>query len=574
MKKATIYNPGKALLPGFFLLLISCSTSFESDLDLGKTIATVNDYKISSEFFEEYYIQSLSRYGFNDDSNQRFNQLNDLIDFALLEQHAKEIGLNDSITQAYSKLKEDRALSWKWLEQNVFKHIEEPNEAQNRTAYFRSQKTLYVRQLYFIKENDAQVYYSRLQNGEDFIRLAQELYNTSTEDTLAGFIGKVSYFDIDDKFAEVAWSLPYNQYSEPFRTRTGFYIIRVENAEYSPMLTEQQYKQNEKKVAYKVKNRIYNLEADSFIREFMQQTKPITNELNIRKVYNRLIQIPGYKNIGKIVPVAQIDIETALEVQQDINPQDPLIEYELNGEKKVFTASDYVRWLPELSLTEAKNRTVASVGRALWYQVASDEARRQNMLRSTKVQFERDFNTFLYLAGRMQDSLRSMKIPEITDDSLMKYYERLGFQEFKAAYASYWTIPVSSFWDAEKVLNQIKEEHKNPESFVGYELHTNKKLDLRNNVEFNISKLNAPIKSILSTGNKEFYVFEFFEGYKEYKTFEEQKDNVRKTVERGYNEVKLLSKLIPKAAIKVDTAAFKQLMEYYNDIHISDKTLN
>jgi peptidyl-prolyl cis-trans isomerase C len=574
MKVFQFFNPGKTILPGFFLVLISCSTSFKNDLDLGKTVATVNDFQISSEFFEEYYVRTISRLGLQDNPQQRYRQLDELINLALLEQYATEIGLDDSLTYRFKALKEDRALNRKWIQQKVYQHIPEPNEAQKRTAFFRSQKDLYVRQLYFVNENDANAYYKRIQAGEDFIDLANELYGLSPYDSTAGFIGKVTYFDTDPHFAEKAWSLPYNKISEPFRTRQGFYIIRVENAEYSPMITEQQYMEREKKVAYKVKERIFHLEADAFILNYMNKANAQINESNIRKLFNRIVQIPGFKNVGKIIPVAQVDVETSFLVEQDIQPQDPLIEYEYNGEKRVFTAADYIRWLPELPLSEAKKRTIVSVGRALKYQVIAEDARNSNMQTSTAVQFERDFLTFFYKAGRIQDSIKTMPVPEISDDSLRVYYERLRFNELKASYATYWLIPVANFFDAEKLLNKINKKGVKPETIKGYEFYQDKLIDRSNSVEAHLSSLNMPIRSIMNPEEGKFYVFEFIEGRKEYTTFEDQKDKVRKQIERGLNEVNLLKKLRETAKIEIDTTAFNQLMEYYDDIYISEKTLN
>lgn len=574
MKRNPLIYPGKAFLPGFFLFIISCSTSFKNDLDLGKTVATVNNYDISAEFFEEFYIRSVSRLGLPDNPKQRYIQLDELINLTLLKQHAVQMGLDDSITQTFRKLKEDRALNRKWIQQHVYQHIPEPNEAQKRTAFFRSLKDLYVRQLFFTNEQEAQWYYKRLQNGEDFIDLANELYGSQTVDSTAGFIGKVSYFDVDNQFAEKAWSLPINTFSEPFRTRQGYFIIRVENANYSPLITENQYQQKEKKIEFKVKERIFNLEADAFIKDFMQKTNPQVNQKNVEKVYSRLVQIPEYKNVGKVVHLPQIDLETSLKVAQDIQPNDPLLEYEFDGEKRIFTAGDYVRWLSELPLNEIKNRTVASIGRALRYQVAAEDARNHNMLSSTAVQFERDFITFFYITGRLQDSLKAAPVPNFSDDTLHYYYENFGFKELKGAFATYWLIPAHSFKEAKQILKEINDGKKKPNQYSGYSFFENKSISRESGVEAFMLNLQTPIRSVMNPADDEFYVFEFFKTEKEYKTFEETRKNVEDAVKSGYNEVQLLKELRKTASVKVDTAAFKELMQYYETIHISDKTLN
>lgn len=561
----------KRLFPAFLSLLatVGCGPDYSDDLDLGKAVATVNGEEISQEFFEEFYIKSISRLGMPDNPSVRHERLQELINQTLLNQEARRRGLDDSLYQAYRDRKEKRSLNRKWIAENVYDQLPDPNSAQLKTAFLRQNKDLYVRQLYFRHEKDAQEYYQRLQKGEDFVDLANELYDIQDYDTLAGWLGKVSYFNVDDAFAEGAWSLDLNEYSKPIRARQGYYIIRVENWDYSPLITEQQFEEKRKKVSYLVKQRIFNLEADDFLKEFMGNLNVEVRTEAVRQVYNKLIQLPDYRNVGTLIPLSQLNDEEAAFIGKMLSPETELLSYTYNGEQRSFTAADYVRWLPELPVGEAKSRTIASVGRALRYEVVAEDAKRKGMLSSTAVAFDRDFPTFFWLSNRLLDSLKQKPVPDLPDDSLRSYFELLRMDEIKNIMADFWVVPVSDLKEAQRVLGEIN-RGKAPQSYDNYREF--KDYNLLDDLELgpHLGRLAGPIRSLMNTKGDHWYVFELTRIETNRKSFEEMKSKVRDLVKRGYNEVALLKELREKATIDIDTAAFNELMEYYDDLPLKN----
>ena len=536
----------------------------DAGFDPGKTVAQINGEQISQEFFDEYYIRTISRMGKNDTPQQRYRELNELINSILLKQEAQQRGLKDSAYQRYREVVTDKALNRMLIKKQVYDSLPPINEAQLRTAFLRANKDLYIRQLYFRDEDKARHYHKRLETGEDFIDLANELYHphSSQYDSSAGYIGKVSYFNVDDAFAEAAWSLPPQQHSEPVRTRLGYYILRVENMDYNPIITEDKYEERKSAIEYMVKERIYNLEADEFIRNKMagKQVEPFAG--NIGRLHEAIQQVPGYRpELRKKKQKASY--RDAQLVATRLRPQTVLARYNKDGQTNTFTAADYVKWLPHLPFGEARSRTTASVGRALRFHTFAREAEALGYGQDEAVRFEQNFLTSFYLSGRMSELLNRAPVPDFPEDTLRRYYQVMNFDKVSSIPANYWTAEAPTRQQAERMLQDIKENGKDPAGFDTYQRF--RQVDLLEDSPFHahLRRLQEPMTSVMNIGDGKWYVFGLEEITRNRQTFAEAKEQVRKVLKHGYAEVKLLKELRKEAEIQVDTTAFEDLMGYY-----------
>jgi parvulin-like peptidyl-prolyl isomerase len=115
--------------------------------------------------------------------------------------------------------------------------LETPTEEDVRLAFAKSKRKVYVRHLFSKEEEKLSNYYQRLETGENFVDLANEFYETPEYDSTAGYLGPISYYGIDDNFAETAFSINEGGHSEPIRTSFGYHIIYVEKVLFEAMLT-------------------------------------------------------------------------------------------------------------------------------------------------------------------------------------------------------------------------------------------------------------------------------------------------------------------------------------------------
>ncbi len=101
----------------------------------------------------------------------------------------------------------------------------------------REQDQVWLRQIVSGTQDQAESVYSRLQNGEDFIALAEEVMSGGSSTIDLGWFGTGT---LDASAEMVVWSLNLGQVSEPLQTSNGWIIYQVLGHEIRA-LTDTQY---------------------------------------------------------------------------------------------------------------------------------------------------------------------------------------------------------------------------------------------------------------------------------------------------------------------------------------------
>jgi len=277
-----------------------------------------------------------------------------------------------------------------------------------RQAFARYKQQVTVRHLFYRNEADAQAAYERLQAGRDFIDEAQDCYGTAAYDSLAGYVGPIRYFQMDDAFAEAAFALEVGRHTAPVRSRFGFHIIRAEDRIVNPILTEAEYQTRKEGIASRLRLRKRRLEGDRFVREYMEGLDVQVNPEGIRALALALQDLERRVN-PEPLPVAP-DVELAVldlgALRAAFAPETPLATYRVAGEARPFTARDYYFWLEDLPFGEARQRTAASVGRALRNEAFAQAGIEQGLGEETRVRREVENESRIYLAAALQARLR------------------------------------------------------------------------------------------------------------------------------------------------------------------------
>ncbi|HCD51285.1 MAG TPA: hypothetical protein DEQ34_02470 [Balneolaceae bacterium] len=553
------------------LWFLSCSSNQEetkTKLDEGERIATVNDYEISALRFEDSYIDHLLKTGANDTRNERYGQLESLIQDLLLAEKADDYQLLDDEYDQYVDQARRMALSNYWYQTAFLDTLSVPTDDQVRAAFFNTKVQLYPRQLYFKDKAQADEYYERLESGEDFVDLANELYQTTEYDSLAGSMGEISYFGVDHDFAEAAFALRAGEYSKPVRTRLGYYIIKVDNRVTQPIITEDEYKVKRSGMLQKTKQRIMNVKGDEFVRNFMESLDVQINADHIAEVYESLMElssslegeVSGENVITQKGSVTRSDVTFMKENTDETNI---LASYSLNGETQYFTAEDYFFWLPQLSFAEARNRTMASVGRALRNEVFAQLGEEAGLGDSEYVQFKMEQAAQAYKTWAVKRYLSEQPVGDISEEQLETAFYAMGYNKFKSASFTGWVITRDTFEEIEQVKQQI-ESGTAPSGFENYFEYQNE--DLRNLYSVQQYAVKVPLKqiSIVNTNDKFYAMYAENRTISRY-TFSEVRDQVEEKVAKYYNIVEQLKELQANADIQIDTTAFEALMEHFND---------
>ncbi|MEO1021795.1 MAG: peptidylprolyl isomerase [Bacteroidota bacterium] len=560
----------------FLLLLLVLLVGCEQKptpvaFDEGKTLALINGEAVTEQFFQTAYVRHIIRTGTNDTPQERYAFLESLIDDFLFAQYADSLELDT--TSAYSvhmDMVQKKGLADVFYNRNFKDTLSLPTDDQVRRGFFASKQKLYVSQLFFTEQSRIEEAYNRLEAGEDFVDLANEYYNISPYDTSAGYLGEISYFNVDDAIGEVAFRLKSGEYSEPVRSRFGWHIIKVDNRIGNPMVTESEFQYKKDGYTGKTKLRILNLKGDAFVRNYMQSIDFGVDTSVVEQLFYALSEINPVSDNGLVeIPRQNINQNDVSFLEEELNPDTPVLSYRHFGEAGTFTAGEYFNWLKFLSLKEAQNRTMASVGRALRNQVFYEAGLNQGLEDDPLYQYQVRTDRRFYLTWAAKQYLRNLPVPEIPVEEQKAAFTRLKMNTLKTADFSGWVITFDTFEEAQQAKSEIT-EGKDPSlygNFFEYE-----KADYRKVVSISNYVFKVPMKTVSVVGaNKKFYVAYLTERNAERRTFEEAQQDVIQKMEPLFNMVQESVRLRKQAVIRIDTTAFESLMEYYNDPRLTNQ---
>ena len=531
-------------------------------------IATVNDFHISAEHYEESYVNHIINSGVNDSREERYGHLQKLINDILLAQKAEDFELLDKDFELYVDRARSKALADYYYYVSFMDTLSPPSEAQIRTAYINSKINLFVSQLYFESEKLAEEYYLRLKKGASFVDLANELYNTDAYDSTAGYIGEISYFGVDHKYAEAAYHLKKDEYSTPVKTSLGYYIIKVEGKKSSPIYSESEYLTKKKGMEEMTKSRLLTLKGDEFVADYMAKKDVVISTENIRKVFELLKSVSEttFRRVnGRSVSTEKISasIEDIELLKNQLSLNMPLASYRTGEEVNYFTLEDYLFWLPVLPISEAKNKTIASVGRGLRNHIFYDAAIEKGLKSSSYVEFKVTEATQQYKAWQVKNFLSNLPVDSIDNETIQLNFKQLGYSSRSKIFASGWFKEMKDF-DSASVLKKRIDNNLLPISSLQREIFDQK---LTSELGHLGKYLNtAPLNSINIIGTGEGYFLAYVEDRTVIKiTLEEVRDEIEKKIKPFYNIVQQIKTERANADIEIHQDAFESLMSYYDD---------
>lgn len=369
--------------PFFFIAILAASIAFQACSDNQdstalieedqQTLFSVDDIEVSTFEFNQVYLKYIIKNGRNDTKEERFRFLSRWKENLLLADQAINTGFTKH--PAYVKavaMQKRKTIADTYFVREMNEILPEITDDELRLAFAKSKRKVYPRQLYATTKEALEPYYQKLENGADFIALANEYYQTTTYDSLAGSLGSIGYYSVDDRFAEVAFSLNKGEYSEPFQSKLGWHIIWIEHIIFEAMLAEDEYQIKREGTLSKYRTRKANLYAGDYIKEQMQQLAVTPDRSGILTLKAELDRIAannkedeGLEQRAQTSNPEFWDSTALTAIEEALDGSISLATFEWDGKTKEFTVSDYLAWLPFLSANESRARTGASVGRAI-----------------------------------------------------------------------------------------------------------------------------------------------------------------------------------------------------------------
>lgn len=545
------------------ILVAAAGTQSDRDRQ-ARQIMTVNGRPITLTRFKHSYLQHLLKTGRNDTRRNREAHLDNLAATFLLADEARRRGFdheNDFLAFKNRQLK--LAVGARYFEKAFAKSLPPLTEEETREAFRRSKEKVALRHLFFRDPEEALKAYRRLENGEDFLTPANEVFQTASFDSTAGYLGFASYWELDDAVALAAYELPVGSYSRPVRSKFGWHILRVEDRLVNPVLTESEFQVRRSGIEAMARIRRNRVEGDEFIRRMMDGVNVSVNPEGVRLAEEAIEAVlKGREDQEKSPPPVSLSESEVAFIRETLDPNTPLMTFTVDGQRHTFTAGDLQAWLPELSYVELRDHPVAAVERALRNEVLALKGFDSGLETDPGVQETLQFLTTTYLARRLRDELDPLDPLEIPAEKVRQAYLRLGYRELESAHADWWEIRFGTLAEADSALEAIESGERTPESFRQFASHRNADLagtELGDYVRLALK--NRPM--LVCTSATACYVIRVDNLDLEYATLEESEDEIRSELSRRLPEVELLANLREDARIKANSELLDEALHPY-----------
>lgn len=446
----------------FLILLLGCKGKNSETHQDFKVLFNVNGVERTVFDFESKYVKHLIKTGRNDTKNERYAFLNELIDIILLAEAGADHGLlNHQIYKSAITYQERKSMLDYYFSDEMGELLEPLTDEETRLAYAKRQRKVFVRQLYSQNVEDLTESYQRLMTGDNFIDVANDFYKTETYDSLAGYIGPISYFGVDDAFAEAAYSTNLNEFSKPIRTQLGYHIIYIEHIEFPAMLTEDDYQYRKKGVTSQLRLRKQQLVSNEYVQTLMDGLSVEADAENIMKLREIILNLDGNTIINTDQNPENIEEgnwtdERIQLLERSFDNEAILASYNQNGVIMEFTFGDYIKWLPYLSFQESKVRTGASVGRGLRNEVIYQLAFNENYIQDERVVKDVNVRGYEILSDLYQyDLIKTALLDTSSIEVPNSYKDRLIKNRNVVIKSEYWKITTNSLEEAERIKEEI-----------------------------------------------------------------------------------------------------------------------
>jgi len=225
------------------VLLVSCFTLLSCQKPDENVIGKVGEYEFTVENLRNSYYYYFDRSGQALEKNSRTIEaiFNSEFDKFLLIDEARQRGYDEKPENLKLKERMQRsALIEKYLDENVLDTVQ-VTESDLADLMLRFNTTIRASHLFARTESEIREIEERLESGDSFGLIAQEVFTT---DYLKKHGGDVGYFRVDEMdlaFEDAAFALAEGEVSKPVKTEQGYSIIKVTDKWVRPVITENQF---------------------------------------------------------------------------------------------------------------------------------------------------------------------------------------------------------------------------------------------------------------------------------------------------------------------------------------------
>ncbi len=390
------------LLYGALTILTGCQK------DPVEIVATADNLVILSSEFSDKYRSWLLTTGVQDTSRRRHAFVGDMAATRLAVLQARREGIEKAPHYQTRRITvERRILIDLFIEKMVLDSVA-VDEAQVRELYTRAQSTVNARQLYARTYAQAESLRGRLQGGESFQMLAEEVFQDPELQASGGRLPPFTFDEMDPDVEDVAFTIPVGEISHPVRTPQGYFLIQVEDRFTRPIITETEFQEKRHLFEAYALERARSRIRRHYVRELVEDARISFLEPTLLQLFERIT--PGSP------------------IQEDV--LDPSILVYFGTPQEFWTVEEFrsrARFATDRQ--RAQVRSIADLRDFTQGLIASELMLREAMpLRLTPAYEQRLEDA---MDQYIVQYLHQLDFPEISEEDARAYYESASPQEFR-----------------------------------------------------------------------------------------------------------------------------------------------
>jgi parvulin-like peptidyl-prolyl isomerase len=379
----------KSFVLFFIVLLISLLVSCQREPPSSKTVARVGKEKISFSELERSLALN-PQYAIRTPLRQvRQSQLQYLIDEKYYYLAAVFSGLDkDPLIEKRIDYIRDQELIKEYIRKNFLEGLE-PTPEQQLQSLKMLDRQVKVRHLFTVKEEKAQELFNRLNSGESFEALAQQIYSDSSLRANGGDLGYIQFGDLDPALEEKVFSMRPGEISTPVKSVYGYHILQVTDIRQNEQFQNLSSATKQQLIMEVLRAR----QTDQAIREHLQK---LAGQQQIRinnRVLDRLVEVTRqvmgdrYQEADIFTPA--IFSSDLLRIENDLESilNEELVRF---GEKRLLVADflERLKQMPPLHrpYLRTRNRMAQSIIDMIRNDLILDEARRKGLNKDKDLQ--------------------------------------------------------------------------------------------------------------------------------------------------------------------------------------------
>lgn len=250
------------------LLLLVLMYQCGSGKNSSPTVAKIGDRVITADEFAEAYEFSSRQITSLEKSKARMAVLDQMTKRIVLAKQAEkmELGTTDTVMQRALDLYRRQAIN-RELYQKYVRKLVTVIEDEEREAFKRSQKTLYVKHYVSSSEKEIQ---ELLQGFRPFQHYPVYPGANTIQTEAFGPVDLITWNDSPEEIEELLYNLPLGEYSEPLMVKEKYHVFQVVDYEEQVVIRDSEFQANRESIHGILRKRKESRLAKQFVQSVME----------------------------------------------------------------------------------------------------------------------------------------------------------------------------------------------------------------------------------------------------------------------------------------------------------------